>query len=114
MGKLRVYPSRPLLEPTDNNTYINMTEYSIKGISIPKGYETNGADIPRFFWSIIPPFKPRNITAVLLHDYLCNLEEYKSADILFEEVLLEIEDSWKTRLMIFSVKLYHRIRYNVK
>ena len=74
---------------------------------VPKGYKTNGADIPRWLYSFTPPFKPKYLPAVVVHDYLCDtLKDYRVADNIFEIILLEIEDSFTTRTIIRAVKLY--------
>lgn len=104
----------PVLQPTKNNKLILLEKYTYDEIVIPKGFETNGADIPRIFWIIVPPFKPKYLPAVLVHDYLIkiakNREEIIYANYYFEKILLEIEDSYKTRTMIKAVNLYWRIR----
>lgn len=106
------------ISPTPDNRYIirRSIEYTFKGknIKVPSGYKTNGANIPRFFWWFIPPFKPKNLPAVILHDYLCDLEDYKLADDVFEEVLNKINKGFKSNIMIHAVRIYHRIRYGVK
>ena len=41
---------------------------------IPRGFETDGASIPKVFWSIIgSPFKGQYLYAALIHDYLCKM-----------------------------------------
>ncbi len=104
----------PLFQPNKSNRLILLENYVYDGIVIPKGFETNGADIPRIFWIIVPPFKPKYLPAVLVHDYLIkiakNREEIIYANYYFEKILLEIEDSYKTRTMIKAVNLYWRIR----
>jgi hypothetical protein len=108
----------PVLQPTDNNKFILQKKYKYKGIEIPVKYETNGADIPRPFWVIVPPFKPKFFPAVLVHDFL--IEKAKSnEDILiandyFEEILLQIENSFKTKVMVRAVKLYWRVKIKFK
>ena len=108
----------PHLQPTDNNKFILIKEYKYKEIQVPINYITNGADIPRPFWIIIPPFKPKFFPAVLIHDYL--IEKAKSnEDILiannyFEEILLQIENSLNTRNMVRAVKLYWSIKIKFK
>jgi len=102
----------PEVKPTLDNRYILARPYILDGgLVIPAGYKTNGANIPRLFWFIIPPFKPKYLPAVIIHDFLCDKEQYKKADELFAKYLLNIENSWKTRAMIKAVKLYHFIRY---
>ena len=108
----------PHLQPTDNNKFILIKEYKYKEIEVPLNYITNGADIPRPFWIIVPPFKPKFFPAVLIHDYL--IEKAKSnEDILiannyFEEILLQIENSLNTRNMVRAVKLYWKVKIKIK
>lgn len=75
---------RMFLIPLENNTYEVARDFYFIGICIPEGYTTNGADIPRIFWSIYPPFKPKYLKAIVLHDYLCDEaksgQDYKHAD----------------------------------
>jgi len=101
-----------LLEPNINNLFTVMKEVRYKDIVVPNGYKTNGANIPRIFWLIVPPFKPKYLPAVIFHDYLCGLGDYALADKIFEELLLNIENSIVTRYMICAVKIYHKFKYN--
>lgn len=98
--------SMPYVQPTLNNTYVVTIPYRYKDIIVPDGYETNGADIPRIAWVWIPPFKPRYLPAVIVHDYLCSTKDYTKADKYFEEILISIENSKETRIMVSAVKLY--------
>ena len=43
---------------------------------VPKRFRTNGADIPRMFWSAIPPNLSDILPAVVLHDYLCDVAKF--------------------------------------
>ena len=104
----------PLLRPTIDNKFIVEEDYIIYGITVPKNYKTNGANIFRLFWIIIPPFKPKFLGAVVVHDYLTDKEEYKLADDKFEEILFAVEKSFITKSMVYTVRKYHRIRYGVK
>ena len=113
MSEVVKYPEFPSTKGTLKNTLVLEKSYQVKNIRVPKGYESNGANIPRAFWWLIPPFKPKYQPAYIIHDYLCDKEKYVLADKLFSEVLLEIEKSWATKLMIFAVKLYHKIKYGV-
>lgn len=106
---------QPIFYPTRDNRVVLAKPFRLsKEFVIPAGYRSNGANIPRLFWWFIPPFEPKYLSAVIAHDWLCDKERYKEADEIFEELLLEIEDSFKTRLMIRAVRLYHKIRYGVK
>ena len=102
-----------VVTPTTDNKYLIQQKIIYKDITIPKGYKTNGANVPRLFWSIIPPFKPKYLPAVIVHDYLCDAEEYVKADKYFKEILLSIENSFITKNMVKAVSIYHKIRYRV-
>ena len=64
----------PALQPTNNNRFVLLEEYRYRSVKIPVGYQTNGADIPRAFWIIVPPFKPKILPAVLVHDFIFQME----------------------------------------
>ena len=101
-----------LLEPLENNRYKVAKPYKYKNIMVPKGYETNGANIPRILWSVWPPNKSDFMHAVVVHDYLCDKEKYSLADDLFREALQEAGASKLTVWLFYtSVSLYHRLRY---
>lgn len=104
----------PLLKPTSENKFVLLQEYKYKDITVSKGYETNGADVPRIFWIFIPPFKPKFLPAVLVHDFLIatakNKDDIKNANEYFKEILLEIENSFITKSMVKAVNLYWRTR----
>ncbi|MGP1484757.1 MAG: DUF1353 domain-containing protein [Campylobacter sp.] len=77
---------RPLLKPFDKDKFELMQDYEIdpanlglnaKKIKIPKGYKTNGANVPRLFWCIFAPNSPEYLSAVLVHDFLCDEAELK-------------------------------------
>jgi hypothetical protein len=108
----------PLLQPNPTNVFILLEDYAYKNIEIKKGYITNGADIPRPFWIIVPPFKPKFFPAVLVHDFLIEKaksnEDIKTANNYFEEILLQIENSFKTRVMVRAVKFYWRVKIKIK
>ena len=116
--------NRPKIEPLDNGHYRLLKPYMYStnagsAIIVPKGYITNGADIPRFFWRLYPPFSPEYMPAVIVHDYLCDEAEQKGndkqlyllADEVFREILLKLGVS-RVRATIFykAVRFYsHRL-----
>ena len=103
----------PKVQPTINNKYVLLEHYQVENIKVPKGYETNGADVPKLFWWFVPPFKPKFLPAIIIHDYLCEKEKYKLADNLFESTLFTIEKSFVTKTMVIFVRIYHKIKYGV-
>ena len=51
---------------------------SLFGVSIPEGFETDGASVPRLFWFIISPFTLA-LYASIVHDFqLSNPDKYKA------------------------------------
>ena len=102
------------ITPKSYDVYELLEEFKYKDITIPKGYCTNGADIPRIFWSIWPPNRSDYLPAVVVHDYLCDKKEYSKADKYFKEILQILEIN-KVTVFFFSkaTKLYHKVRYNI-
>lgn len=52
-------------------------EYTYKGdrkyCTAPMGYTTDGATIPRVFWTFVgSPFQPKFMQAAIIHDWMCN------------------------------------------
>ena len=101
--------------PVEDGNVMLIKPFRYYNILVPAGYVTNGANIPRIFWSIVPPFSPRLLPAVVVHDYLCDKEAYALADKAFERLLRDLEVAvWQRVVMVCAVKWYHRIRYGVK
>jgi len=103
------------ISPLKNDRYVLLEDFIYKDVVVPKGYITNGADIPRLFWTIWPPNRSEYLPAVVIHDYLCDAELYPKADKYFEEILNILKVNRITVLFFTHfVKIYHRIRYGVK
>ena len=105
---------RVVVQPIEKDKFRVYEDYHYQGICVPKGFITNGADIPRILWSIFPPNSPEYLSAVVLHDYLCaNVDKYgyEMADRYFYEAMIEIGVSkWKANLFYFCVKWYHKFK----
>jgi hypothetical protein len=110
IGDIEIVYDTCKVSPTSGNRYVLLEQY----LMVPAGYRTNGANIPMIFWWVTPPFKPEYLPAVIVHDYLCDKEEYVEADKYFEEILYGIDKCWRTWLMVKFVKLYHFIKYGIK
>lgn len=103
------------VSPLKGNSYKVNLAIPYRDIVVPEGYRTNGASIPRIFWSIFPPNKSDCLPAVIIHDYLCDLEDYARADLYFSDILIELNVHKYCRvLMVTAVKLYHRVKYQTK
>ena len=105
---------RVVVQPIDKDKFRVYKDFKCYGYTVPKGFVTNGANIPRIFWSLFPPNSPEYLSAVVLHDYMCvkiGVFTYKEADEMFYRVMLDIGVSkWKADLFYFWVKWYHKFK----
>lgn len=118
-----------VLSALSNGNYLIVKPYCVQLkngdlIHIDSGYQTNGADIPRLFWRLYPPYSPLYMPAVVIHDYLCDkaIDEYANkadlqdkflyADNAFREILERLGIS-KSKITVFynAVRLWHKWRY---
>jgi hypothetical protein len=80
-------------------------------VSIPKGYRTNFASVPRIFWAIVPPIGKYS-KATVVHDYLIDTMEEHDLNIhqvnrLFKEAMDVSGVNWFYRnIMFVSVEFY--------
>lgn len=74
---LKPVPEEGLYELTENlNVVYTTDDGEVKAVLVPKGYQTDGASIPRFLWEEVgSPFQPKFITAAIVHDYHCNIRD---------------------------------------
>ena len=95
-------------------TYHVGTEYSMDKITVPKGFTTDFASIPRIFWSILPPWGKYGKAAVV-HDYLYweAKRSRKEADDIFLEAMKTLNVNYFYRhLMYKAVRLFGKSAYN--
>lgn len=83
-----------------------------KFVIIPKGFLTDGASVPRLFWSLLPPWGSYG-QAVVLHDYLVEglgyydngakvIIERKHADRIFNNAMQELGVKDLTRKTMYN------------
>lgn len=83
-------------------------------VTVPVGYETDGASIPRWCWPIIgPPIRSEYLIPSVVHDYLCDsAESYEHrvmADAAFFALLHRYGvPRWKRAAMYLAVRFYGR------
>lgn len=68
--------------------------------TVPKGFKTDLASVPRIFWTIFPPFG-RYSRAAVLHDYYWELGNFELANRLFKEAM-KLEEVKSNTAHIFS------------
>lgn len=64
----------------------------VEGYLIPRGFEWDGASIPRFLWRVVAsPFQPKLMAPSMVHDYLYTYPQglkRKEVDKLFKKLLI--------------------------
>lgn len=80
-------------------------------ITVPKGFRTDGASIPRAFWSTVGhPFEEYFESAVI-HDYLYRkgIGTKKNADKIFLQAMTDQGvNPIKRKIMYYAVKMFGR------
>jgi len=87
----------PKLLPVGESNHYKLLEdltFSFHGmeVTVPKGYLTDGASIPRFAWYFVgSPFEPRHMLGAIIHDWLYSqrIADQKVADAVFLQILKE-------------------------
>lgn len=81
---------------------------SLGTITVPTGFHTDGASVPRMFWPIFDPFSGDYFHAALIHDYLyskCSNGHFDcnraTADRIFKEAMFNRGVGWLTRETIY-------------
>lgn len=90
-------------------------------VEVPANYLTDGASVPRLFWSLLPPLGAYGQAAVL-HDYLCeNLTVVRNgapgvitrvqADNAFKNAMKALDvPRWKRNVMFIVVAIYVKVK----
>jgi hypothetical protein len=102
-----------VFHPLKDNRVQLVKEVKYKDITIPKGYKSDGASIPYIAKIFnIARFRMDYLPCAIIHDYLCDLEQYKKADKYFCECLRKLKISKLTRkTMYYAVRMYHLVKY---
>jgi hypothetical protein len=82
-------------------------------ITVPVGFETDLASIPRILWWLLPPHGTYGKAGVM-HDYLYRkgLRTRKEADDLFYEAMGVLGvANWKRGIMYYAVRLFGSSSY---
>lgn len=96
-----------ILEPKGNKFALYGT-YTYKDVVVPHGFKTDGISYKfRLLGIFLNKFDPRFIEAVVIHDYLTDLNQWEKANRYFEELLPSL---WQKPFMVFGVKIYKKIK----
>jgi len=83
-------------------------------ISVPVGFITDFASVPRLLWPILPPWGNYGKSAVV-HDYLYKTKTFsrRRSDQIFLEGMRVLGVSWKTRTTMYgAVRAWGWIAWN--
>ncbi len=92
-------------------------------VTIPKGYLTDGASVPRLFWNMIPPWGVYGQAAVV-HDLLCEylsvvrngkpvLITRKECDAVLNQAMQNLGVPTLQRWLIYSAVCAYRVTFGV-
>lgn len=112
--KLLNYDKPILIEKIAPRLMRIVEETEVFDVIIPKGYETNGASVPRLFWNLLSPFT-EGFRAALVHDYRYTDPTYLSreeADLEFFHNLSKDNVNLIRRVLVYlAVKFFNRNRF---
>lgn len=103
-------------------TYRTRNPHCVETVTIPAGFLTDGASVPRAFWSMLPPWGIYGQPAVV-HDYLCEslmvMQDNRmvritrqQADSIFAETLAAINVPLGKRVILEQgVDLYRNMNF---
>ena len=105
-----------VLEYIGDGRYRLVEPIELFGYKVPTGFVTDGASIPRFFWSFIgSPFTGKYVEVAILHDYLYSGVEdisFKEANKIFYKGMLKAGvNPIKAYLMYKAVCLFGKKRF---
>ena len=90
-------------------TYYIGEENSFEFVTVPKGFKTDFASVPRGLWNILPP-DGKYTQAAVLHDYIlsANIYPFKKADYVFYEAMGILGvPKWKRITMYMAIRIWH-------
>lgn len=105
---------------TDQNAgriAILLNDVTWRGITVPAGFMSDGATVPRFLWWFLPPWGDRATVAALIHDFACDSlkagapvpggETRERCDGLFRAAVIELGVSrWRAWLSWSGIRAY--------
>ena len=85
-------------------------------ITVPAGYITDFASVPRIFWSIFPPYDPYYGAPAIIHDFGYSTKgtflkegQHKTRkevdDLFLEAMQVQETPNWKSATMYLSVRV---------
>lgn len=112
---LQLSPDGEMWTVAEDFEYRVGSEDSGEVIKVPKGFMSDGASIPKIFWSWIGGPTGRYFYAAVLHDWLYYKKIYKraKADKIFYEAMGVLGvPNWKRSMMYMAVRMCAWISWN--
>lgn len=117
-----MFSGKTVLERINSDTYVLRDELTFENskykVTIKPGLLTDGASIPKVFWSIIGcPLNGRYVGSALIHDglYASHTLSKEESDLLFLDMMKHNKVSlWRRKLMYWAVKFGGGSAYNSK
>lgn len=113
LPKLTPLPEKNLYKLTESLKIVYQDdEQEMRAVTVPEGFETDGASIPRILWEEIGnPFTPKFMTAAIVHDYMCVMGKDKypvdlMSDLFFDLLRHDGVGFGKAFAMETAVRLY--------
>ena len=75
------------------NVYTLRQDLHVEGLTVPAGFSSDGASVPRFFWRLVfPPGDQKALRAAFVHDWIYRTHpegwSREAADMLFLKLLI--------------------------
>lgn len=117
-----MFSGKTVLERINSDTYMLRDELSFENskykVTIKPGLLTDGASIPKVFWSIIGcPLNGKYVGSALIHDglYASHVLSKEESDLLFLDMMEDNKVAlWRRKLMYWAVKFGGGSAYNSK
>lgn len=87
-------------------------EWNGERVCVPRGFESDGASVPRMFWRLVfPTIDPKALRAAIAHDYIYRTHPEgwtkEEADDMFYDLLVEDGvPKWRAWLAYKAVDLF--------
>lgn len=84
--------------------------YEVANNLVPKGFKTDLASVPRFLWSVIPPYG-NYLEAAIIHDHALSVLPREKADHIFKmRMKLDRVKPWRVSVLYRAVRIFANLK----
>lgn len=110
LDRLQVEVSEDGVNRTLQREFRYMTTWGYT-VTVPAGFVTDYASIPRFLWRIAPPSTGRHVWPAVLHDFLYRCAQERVTRKFADEVFLDAMKAsrvslWKRQAIYRAVRMF--------